>query len=203
MARRLPRSFYSRPATEVAPAMLGQTLVRSMPDGARLSGRIVEAEAYMPGDPASHAFRGETPRNMVMFGEPGLLYVYFTYGNHWMMNVVTGEEGEGTAVLMRAAEPLEGIERMRANRGRDGLRDLCSGPGKLARAFGATGAENGEDLVAGDRLWIEHAPRIATSHVATGPRVGVSVGYEQRWRFWIRDDPFVSKGRPGPLTRRR
>jgi DNA-3-methyladenine glycosylase len=201
VARRLPRSFYRRPAFEVAPDLLGQVLVRHLPDGSRLAAAIVEAEAYEPGDPASHAFRRMTSRNAVMFGPPGHLYVYFTYGNHWLMNAVTRREGEGSAVLLRAAIPLEGRERMAQLRGRDEDRELCSGPGKLAQALGVTGLENGEDLVRGDAVWMETgAP---PPRVATGIRVGVNVGLEERWRFWAEGDPFVSRGRPGPPSRSR
>jgi len=196
MPARFPRAFFARPATKVAPQLLGQLLVRRLVDGTRLAGTIVEAEAYEPGDPASHSYRGPTPRNEVMFGRPGHLYVYFTYGNHWMANVVTRRSGEGSAVLLRAVRPVEGIDRMSANRGRDDLLQLCSGPGKLAQAFAISRELNGEDLVSGTVVWLERAK--ATVRRSRGPRIGVSVGVEPNWRFWVKGDPFVSKGRPGP-----
>jgi DNA-3-methyladenine glycosylase len=199
MAGRLPRSFYARSALRVGPELLGGVLVRTLADGTRLAARIVETEAYLPDDPASHAFRGMTPRNEVMFGPSGRLYVYFTYGNHWMMNAVTGREGQGTAVLLRAAEPLEGLEVMAANRGREDPRDLCSGPGKLAKAFGVTGAQNGLDLVRGSDMHILRQPPVPRSRVSRTTRVGVTLGAERPWRFIVTGDPFVSRGRPsGP-----
>jgi DNA-3-methyladenine glycosylase len=201
MAARLPRSFFARPATRVAPDLLGQVLVRRVADGSRLAGVIVEAEAYEPGDPASHAYRGPTPRNEVMFGRPGRLYVYFTYGNHWMANVVTRKAGEGSAVLLRAVRPIDGIETMSANRGRTDMLGLCSGPGKLAQAFAISREQNGEDLVAGSVVWLERGNGAVVR--SRGPRVGVSVGVEPKWRFWVSGDPYVSKGRPGPPHPRR
>jgi DNA-3-methyladenine glycosylase len=197
---RLSRSFYARAAHEVAPDLLGQVLVRSFPDGSRASARIVEVEAYGPDDPASHAFRGETPRNAVMFGPPGHLYVYFTYGMHHCMNVVTGGVAEGSAVLLRAAQPLEGVEEMALRRGREGSLDLCSGPGRLAQALGIDRRDDGVDMVAGDGLWVEVGSR--AEPVAMGNRVGVRE-MDRLWRYWIEGSPFVSHGRPGPPTARR
>jgi DNA-3-methyladenine glycosylase len=194
---RLPRSFYARAATEVAPSLLGHVLVRCSRDGTRTAARIVEVEAYGPDDPASHAFRGLTPRNAVMFGPPGHLYVYFTYGMHHCMNAVTGRTGEGTAVLLRAAEPLEGKEGMRSRRGRDRILDLCSGPGRLAQAFGVSRSENGIDLVEGDGLWVERGPR--SEPIGSGLRVGVHET-TRSWRYWLEGNAFVSRGRPGPPT---
>ena len=150
---RLPRSFFARPSTVVAPELLGRVLVRVLPDGTRLAARLVEVEAYEQGDPASHSYRGRpTPRTEVMFGPPGRLYVYFTYGMHFCSNVVTGPNGCGSAVLLRAAEPLDGLEAMAANRGTDGLRLLCSGPARLTQAFGIGRDDNGADLVKDPRL---------------------------------------------------
>jgi DNA-3-methyladenine glycosylase len=196
---RLPRSFYARDATDVAPALLGQILVRALPHGTRAAARIVEVEAYGPDDPASHAFRGMTPRNAAMFGPPGHLYVYFTYGMHFCMNAVCGGMGEGTAVLLRAGEPLEGVEGMRARRNRERILELCSGPGRFTQALGVTRSEDGTDLVDGGSLWAERASR--TEAIETGIRVGVRET-TRSWRYWLEGNPFVSRGRPGPPTRK-
>ena len=169
-----------------------------MPDGQRLAGRIVETEAYEPGDPASHGFRGMTARNAVMFGPAGRLYVYFTYGNHWMLNAVTAGPGVGSAVLLRALEPLEGLAQMVIARGRERPVDLCSGPGKLAQAFGVDGAMNGADLVRGRTVWIETGTAVRRDLVGTSVRVGVRVGLDRAWRCYVAGDPFVSRARPGP-----
>jgi DNA-3-methyladenine glycosylase len=196
--RRLPRSFYDRSSVEVAPDLLGRTLVRLLPDGTRLSGTIVETEAYEPGDPASHGFRRRGLRNATMFGGPGRLYVYFTYGNHWMMNAVCLPVDIPSAVLLRAVRPLEGLEEMARRRGRDREVDLASGPGKLCQALGVDRSQDGEDLVRGRTVWIEAGSPAASGDVAVGIRVGVNVGLDKEWRFRLEGDPFVSKGRPGP-----
>jgi DNA-3-methyladenine glycosylase len=193
---RLPRSFFARPSTDVAPELLGAALVRALPDGTRLAARLVEVEAYGPDDPASHAFRGPTPRNAVMFGPPGRLYVYFTYGMHFCANVVTGREGEGSAVLLRAAEPLEGLDAMAARRGVDAPRLLCSGPGRLAQALGIARRENGADLVRGTAVQLRAGTPVPVRRIARTTRVGVRVGVEPAWRFLERGSPFVSPGRP-------
>jgi DNA-3-methyladenine glycosylase len=196
---RLPRSFYARAATEVAPDLLGQVLVRELPDGTRAAARIVEVEAYGPDDPASHAFRGMTPRNARMFGPPGHLYVYFTYGMHFCMNAVCGRAGQGTAVLFRAGEPLEGVEGMRGRRGRERILELCSGPGRFTQALGVTRSEDGADLVDGRSLWVERASR--SEAIVTGMRIGVRET-TRSWRYWLEANSFVSRGRPGPPTRK-
>jgi DNA-3-methyladenine glycosylase len=199
-AARLPRSFYARSAPEVAPDLLGKVLVRALSDGSRISARIVEVEAYGPDDPASHAFRGRTRRNAVMFGPPGHLYVYFTYGMHHCLNAVTGRAGEGAAVLIRAAEPLDGVAEMAASRGRERLHDLCSGPGRLAQALAVDRRHDGRDLVAGRDVWVEGGA--CSEVVATGFRVGVQET-SRPWRFWLEGNPFVSRGRPGPSRAKR
>ena len=185
--RVLPRSFFARPAHVVAPELLGRDLVARHPRGGFLVARIVETEAYGPRDPASHAFRGPTARNASMFGPPGHLYVYFTYGMHWCVNVVTGRPGEGSAVLLRGAIPLRGQEVMARRRGRDRERDLCSGPAKLAQAFGIDGGLDGADVVRGPvRLQTGVAP--PPRAVLRGPRIGISRARDVPWRFRFEPD---------------
>lgn len=197
LGRRLPRSFFARPSTEVAPELLGRVLVRTLADGTRLAARLVEVEAYEQGDPASHSFRGTpTPRTEVMFGPPGRLYVYFTYGQHFCSNVVTGSAGVGSAVLLRAAEPLEGLEVMAANRRTDAARSLCSGPARLTQALGIARAQNGTDLVRDPSLILLSGSALAPRAIARSTRVGVNDGGERPWRFFERGSPFVSPGRP-------
>ncbi len=191
LLRSVPRSFYRRDPRQVAPELLNKVLVR----GTRV-GRIVEVEAYRGAeDPASHAYRGPTARNATMFERPGLLYVYFSYGMHWCANAVCGEEGEGVAVLLRAIAPVRGVAAMRRARGsprRD--RDIGSGPGKLCQALGITRALDGADLVTGDR-----GIRLMTDGVLPPPdpgrgvRIGISVAREHPWRWWVRDDPNLSR----------
>jgi DNA-3-methyladenine glycosylase len=170
------------------------------PGGGRLAARIVETEAYEEGDPASHSYRGRTLRTEVMFGPPGRLYVYFTYGMHFCMNVVVGREGEGAAVLLRAAEPLEGLPEMAERRGTTDVRRLCSGPARLAQAFGVERAANGLDLAGGREMWLLEGVPVAPAVIARTTRVGVRVGTEQPWRYLVRGDPFVSAGRPARVT---
>ncbi len=166
-------------------------------------GRIVEVEAYRGAeDPASHAFRGRTPRNQVMFGEAGHLYVYFTYGMHWCANVVCGPDGVASAVLLRALAPVEGLALMRQARpGARKDRDLCSGPAKLTQAFGITREEDGADLMKGDVVVADDGvgpPRPA----ARGPRVGISLAAEEAWRWWVPGDVNVSRAETGLYRRR-
>ena len=201
MKAKLTRRFYRRDPREVAPELLNKLLVRGP-----LVARIVEVEAYCGGeDPGSHAFRGETKRNATMFGKPGLLYVYFTYGMHWCANAVCGREGEGIAVLLRAAAPLEGIAAMRAVRpAARSTRDLCSGPAKLCQAFGITGAHDGADVVTGDReIVIADDGTPPPSQPGNGLRVGLTAGAEHPWRWWVPGDPNVSRGpvSPRPASR--
>ncbi|HET9723309.1 MAG TPA: DNA-3-methyladenine glycosylase [Actinomycetota bacterium] len=198
--RRLPRSFFARPPGEVAPDLLGRALVRALPDGVRLAARIVETEAYEEGDPASHSYRGRTPRTEVMFGPPGHLYVYFTYGMHFCMNVVVGRDGQGAAVLLRAAEPLEGLSAMAERRGTADVHRLCSGPARLAQAFGIERAANGTDLVGGGEMWLREGEPVPPTAVVRTTRVGVTVGTDRPWRYLVDGDPFVSPGRPARVT---
>lgn len=193
LGRPLPRSFFARPAEVVAPELLGRVLVRRCPDGTGLAARIVEVEAYAPDDPASHSFRGPTERNRTMFGPPGYLYVYFTYGMHHCMNVVTGRSGEGAAVLLRAAEPLEGLAGMAARRGVSDPRLLCSGPARLAQAFGVTREHDGADLVRGPELRILEGEPVPPARVSVTTRIGINHGTERPWRFLVAGDPFVSR----------
>ena len=191
--QRLGRRFFGRPSHVVAQALLGKVFVHTLADGTRLSASIVETEAYDESDPASHSFRGATARNAVMFGPPGRLYVYFTYGMHHCMNVVTGRMGSGSAVLLRAAEPVEGLDAMAERRGTHEARALCSGPAKLTQAFGIDRDLNGEDLVEGGRLWFERGRRSVP--VSSGTRVGISSGTDLPWRFSVAGSPFVSRAR--------
>jgi DNA-3-methyladenine glycosylase len=190
--RPLPRSFYARGPVVVARAVLGRLLVHESPQGL-VSGLVVEAEAYRgTGDPASHAYRGRTPRNAAMFGEPGHAYVYFTYGMHHCLNLVTGAAGKASAVLVRALEPVDGVELMRERRGTGAARRLARGPGNVARALGLTRAHDGLDLVGGP-LWLSDLPPRRGGHrVARGPRVGIRVALDRDWRCFLEGHPCVS-----------
>lgn len=199
MGAKLPLEFYLRSdVLLIARQLLGCRLVVSGPDGARLSGRIVETEAYMgPTDKASHAYGNRrTPRTETMFQTGGRAYVYFIYGMYYQFNVVTAPAEIPHAVLLRALEPLEGIERMRALRPVKRDRDLTSGPGKLCRALGLDRSFNNESLI-GERVWIEAADeKVSPQKVASGPRIGIDYAAEYRekpWRFWIKENPFVSR----------
>jgi DNA-3-methyladenine glycosylase len=197
----LERDFFAGDAREVARALVGKLLVRS--DG-RVA-RLVEVEAYMGlDDPGSHAFRGPTPRTRIMFGPPGMLYVYFSYGVHWCANVVCGPDGTASAVLLRAAQPLEGVVQMRAARwhGQRDLRerDLCRGPGRLCEAFGITGADNGLDLTsAGGLVGLADDGAGSGGTVAATLRVGLTRGAASPWRFIVEGSPWVSAG-PRPAA---
>ncbi len=190
--RPLPRSFYSRSALVVARAVLGRVLVHDT-RRARLAGRIVEVEAYCGADdPASHAHRGMTPRNAVMFGPAGHAYVYFTYGMHHCVNLVTGPRGKAAAVLVRALEPIEGVERMRRNRGVEAWERLARGPGCVAQALGLDRRHNGLDLARGP-LWVaDLAPVRHGLPVLTSPRIGIRAGRGRSWRFYLAGHPCVS-----------
>ena len=191
---RISRGFFERYTPRVARELLGWRLVRVL-DGERLSGLIVETEAYRgAGDPASHAYRGVTKRNEIMFGQAGRAYVYFTMGMHYCLNITTEPEGIAAAVLIRALEPKEGVETMKRNRGVNDLRRLTAGPGNLTRALMVDRRLNGEDLCSSRVLFLERGGTLQDIGVST--RVGVSAGAGLRWRFFAKGSPWVSKGKP-------
>jgi DNA-3-methyladenine glycosylase len=199
VARRLTRAFYARPPLELAPLLLNKLIVHDSAEG-RVAARIVEVEAYRGSqDPGSHAYRGETPRTAVMFGPPGRLYVYFTYGMHWCANVVAlAPAGDAGAVLLRAGEPVDGIDLMRVRRPaarRD--RDLCSGPARLAQALGLARAENGATLLRGP-LGLYDDGVDPPRRPGRSTRVGLAPGRgeDKPWRYFVPGNPHVSKGRP-------
>jgi DNA-3-methyladenine glycosylase len=204
---RLPRAFFARPSVEVAPSLLGRHLSFG---GVTL--RLTELEAYAGGlDPGSHAFRGPTPRTEPMFGPPGFTYVYFTYGHHWCVNLVVGEVGSASAVLVRGGEVVEGHDLVRARRGGVRERDWARGPGRLGQALAMGREHTGRDFcrpAIGDPidLVVSEGEPVAPADVAVGPRVGVSGpggdGTAYPWRFWVAGDPHVSPYRPGVVRRR-
>jgi DNA-3-methyladenine glycosylase len=182
------RQFFARSVHEVAPDLIGVTL---LVDG--VGGAIVEVEAYDPQDPASHAYRGRTGRNASMFGPPGCAYVYRSYGIHWCLNFVCEEEGVAAAVLIRALEPQHGVERMEERRRTQNARILCAGPGRLCEALGLTGDHDGLQL---DRPPFELRARADEPEIAAAPRIGISVAVEQPWRYVARGSAFLSRGLP-------
>ncbi len=183
------RELLSGPVLEVAPRLLGGVLRHG-----EVAVRLTEVEAYDgPADPGSHAYRGRTARNAVMFGPPGFLYVYFTYGMHFCCNVVTGPEGRASAVLLRGGEVVEGMDVARSRRPRSTVRDLARGPARLCQALAIGLAENGADLASGDLTLELGEPLLA---VSTGPRVGLRGAPDRPWRFWVTGEPTVSVYRP-------
>ena len=201
--KKLPRSFYLRPTLSVAKELLGKFLVRRI-GRQLLIGKIVEVEAYLgEKDPASHAYRGKTKRNEVMFSKGGQLYVYFTYGMHFCANVVTQVEGVGEAVLIRAVEPIEGVNFMIKNRSKrrrgelkcwsNGvLEELTNGPAKFCQAFGIERKHNGTDLL-GDEIFIASGAAIPKSMIGSSTRIGIKNATDKRWRFFVEGNSFVPK----------
>ena len=179
------KDFFARSVHVVAPELIGVTL---LVDG--VGGEIVEVEAYDREDPASHGHRGPTARNAAMFGPPGHAYVYRSYGVHWCLNLVCGEEGDPQAALVRALAPTHGLEAMRARRGVEDERALCSGPGKLCQALAITRVLDGLPL---DRAPFNLLPRAHEPEVVAGPRIGISQGVDLPWRYGLADSPFVSR----------
>jgi DNA-3-methyladenine glycosylase len=190
------RRRLGRPALAVAPDLLGWRLRHTTSEGT-VAIELTEVEAYEgESDPASHAYRGRTSRNAVMFGPAGHLYCYFSYGMHWCANLVCGPNGVAAAVLLRAGRVVEGIELARHRRRGAADRDLARGPARLTMALGIGRADNGADLLGGDPISLEPGGRDAT--LSQGPRVGVSRAAARPWRFWLTDDPTVSAYRRSP-----
>ncbi len=196
----MPASFYERPVVEVAEDLVGCTVSFTGPDGTALVGTIVETEAYHDSEPACHAYVGLTKRTQTLFGPPGRAYVYRSYGVHAMLNAVCEPEGIGAAVLIRALEPVRGLESMRARRERSAGRafadhDLCSGPGKLTQAFGITLAQNDIDLADGP-ITIGRRAADWTHPTVVGTRIGINKAVELPWRFCAAGNRHVSSPRP-------
>src|SRR5438105_3370588 len=185
LGKALKRSFFARSVHEVAPDLIGATL---LVDG--VGGIIVEVEAYHHSEPAAHSFNGPTPRNLVMFGPPGFSYVYRSYGIHWCVNFVCEKEGEASAVLIRALEPTHGIAAMRRRRGLDDERLLCSGPGRLTEALGITHHHNGMPLDASP-LALHTRPK--KPDIVAGLRIGLTKAVELPWRYGVKGSKFLSK----------
>ena len=182
----------ARPVEQVAPELLGAVLRHG-----DVAVRLTEVEAYDgANDPASHAFRGRTQRNSVMFGPPGHLYVYFSYGMHWAANIICGPEGAAAGVLLRAGEVVDGLELARSRRGRASERDLARGPGRLTQALGIRSEHWGVCVLDGGPVRLE--PGVAPEHVSCGPRVGVSAEPDRPWRFWVTGSRFVSDYKRSP-----
>jgi DNA-3-methyladenine glycosylase len=183
---RLTRAFFDRSVHDVAPDLIGASLLIG-----GVGGTIVEVEAYHHTDPAAHSYGGMTPRNAVMFGPAGVAYVYRSYGIHWCLNFVCEREGSASAVLIRALEPKAGLSAMRRRRGNPDERALCSGPGKLAQALGVTHKHNGLRL---DRAPFELRARAEVPEIVTGPRIGISKAVDLPWRYGLAGSRFWSKG---------
>jgi DNA-3-methyladenine glycosylase len=188
VGRTLEHGFYDRGVVDVARDLIGCVIEH---DG--VSGVIVETEAYHDSEPACHAFIGLTPRTAILFGPPGHAYMYRSYGIHAMLNAVCEAEGVGAAVLIRALEPLEGIEIMRARRGLERAEDLCSGPGKLTQALDVELIDNGADLAAGALVFRDRPAAWREVAIASGPRIGITKAVELPWRFWASANRFVSR----------
>lgn len=188
--RRIQRSELPEDTVELSLFLIGKVVVHELPAG-RVSGRIVETEAYPPGDPAGHHFRGPTPRIRSMYLAPGHVYVFFNYGAHFMLNVVSERPGTAAAILIRALEPLEGIEIMQRHRKTTELRDLTRGPGRLAQALGIDRRHDGVDLCANEKLWLG-AIDYPVAGIGKSVRIGITRAADKLLRFFERGNPFVS-----------
>lgn len=190
-SKKLPRSFYDRPTLEVAPELLGKFIVYESPEG-RLAARITEVEAYIGHDDAAcHAHRGKTVRNALMFGPPGFSYIYFIYGMYYCLNFVTEGEGCPAAVLLRAADPVEGIELIRGRSSGDKVHEWLNGPGKFCRGFGLTREQNGLDLTGGV-LYLEDR-YLRVPDIGESPRIGIRAATKRLWRFYDKNAKFLSR----------
>lgn len=189
---RLTKQFFARSVHSVAPELIGATL---LVDG--IGGTIVEVEAYDHEDPAAHGYRGHTRRNAAMFGPPGHLYIYRSYGIHWCANLVCEEEGVAAAVLLRALEPTRGFDEMRVRRGLDESRLLCAGPGRLCQALGLTREHDGLPL---DEPPFELHERKDVPEIVAGPRIGITRAADLPWRYGLAGSPYVSKPFPRPTS---
>jgi DNA-3-methyladenine glycosylase len=201
----LPREFFDRPVLDVAPNLLGCFVEHNSPEG-RVVVRLTEVEAYNgTEDPGSHAFRGQTSRNSVMFGPAGHVYVYFTYGMHWCMNLVCGPVGRASAVLLRAGQIVEGVGLARARRhAARRYAELAGGPARLTQAIGVDGTKNGVDACdPTSPLRLQPGDPISSTSIRSGPRIGLTAAIDWPWRFWLADDPTVSIYRVGQPRARR
>ncbi len=206
ISQRLPKKFYTREVHTVAKELLGKIFVRVIGENC-LSGKIVEVEAYDGSiDESSHSFGGKTKRNEVMFNGGGFLYVYFTYGMHFCANVVTGKINDGKAILIRAVEPITGIDLMTKNRynkkelSPKEFLNLTNGPAKLCEAFGIARRDNGIDLC-GNEICIYNSPKLSLTEIETSTRIGIKKSVDLPWRYYIKDNPFVSRNPPRGVLR--
>lgn len=187
----LKQEYFNKNAEQLAQDLLGCILVHESAEGIT-SGIIVETEAYSQEDAASHTFKGETPRTKAMFGPGGRAYIYFTYGMHYCFNVVSGQAGHGQGVLIRALQPKEGIDLMKERRQKNAEKELCNGPAKLVQAMGISMTDYGKPLFEGS-LYIVGRESGVVPQIVNGPRVGISRAKDVPWRFWIKDNTYISK----------
>lgn len=183
--------FDNKTVEELATSLIGCELVHKTEEGT-MAGTIIETEAYHQSDEASHSFNGQTERTKVMFGPPGFVYVYFTYGIHWCFNITAEEEGFGAGVLIRALEPTQGIELMKKRRSKEKIHDLCNGPAKLVQAMGITKSDYGKSVCEGD-FQLKPRGEAASLDIRSGPRIGIKKAVDKPWRFWLEGSPFVSQ----------
>jgi DNA-3-methyladenine glycosylase len=188
---KIPEDFFIKNVEALARDLLGCELIHESAEGVT-AGLIVETEAYHQSDPASHTYNGQTARTKVMFGPPGHIYVYFTYGMHWCFNITAEEEGIGSAVLIRALEPTRGIDLMKKRRGKEHESELCSGPSKLVQAMGINKSDYGKRIDSGE-FRLNPRAEAANLDIGNGPRIGIKKAVNKPWRFWLENNSFVSR----------